>query len=450
MSDPSFRRKRYMRLAPSNGSGDFSFTGGNPIIKFSIPDSQSFLIGNELRFCGKFQLFRDGTTQPTNTQNVNIDRCNGLQSMISSIHIGSRRFSSSQLEVIHNYPRLVASLDAIHQSSKGMRTTSFNEQGSVGKGKFNESQEFTLSTIDGADIVFRASRKAVICQRDANNPTFEFSMRLTSGLLSSMVDLSLMGGLELQLNLNANYASAFGSDLTNGVRYVVSDPYLIAPLLYKSEQQIAQLPQQAPITYMSYQSLYSVIDSNNQSVVHRLNAKNLISVIQNYIPVKYLNNTANNGMALHAGGQISSIEYHKSGVRFPLEYNIERVGTDSNIAPQNNMSLVKTDLTPQMVWNGQTAVKNVKDIHRSQQTPENLLGVNIYDGVWTGGVSWDVISNAGVSVFGTLTYDIKTLRQDPDNINTNAWHTNQTPYAQYSYYLSKNTLMASPQGIMSM
>mgnify|MGYP003648975837 CR=1 FL=1 len=450
MSDPSFRRKRYMRLSPSNGAGNFSFTNGNPIIKFSIPDSQSFLIGNELRFCGKFQLLRDGVTQPTNVQDVNIDRCNGLQGMISSIHIGSRRFSSSQLEVIHNYPRLVSSLDAIAQSSKGMRTTSFNEQGSVGKGKFNNSQNFTLSTIDADDIIFRVSRKSVLVARDAANPEFEFSMRLTSGLLSGMVDLNLMGGLELQLNLNANYASAFGTGLTTGVKYTISNPYLIAPLLYKSEQQIAQLPQQAPITYMSYQSLYSVIDSNNQSVVHRLNAKNLISVIQNYIPVKFINNTANNGMALHAGGQISSIEYHKSGVRFPLEYNIERVGTDSNIAPQGDSSLVKTDLTPQMVWNGQSAVKNVKDISRSQQTPENLLGVNIYDGVWTGGVSWDVISNAGVSVFGTLTYDLKTRREDPTNSATNPNHTLQTPYAQYSYYLSKNTLMASPQGIMSM
>lgn len=457
MADPSFRRKRYMRLAPSNGSGEFSFTNGNPIIKFSIPDSQSFLVGNELRFCGTFNLFRTtagGNTRATNLQGCNVDRTAGLQSVIQSLHIGSRRFSSNQLEVIHNYPRLVASLENVSKSAKGMRTTAWNEQGSVGKGKFNDQQQFNLSTLDGNDVVYALSRKRVVTGSLAGTEGFEFSMRLTSGMLNSMVDLNLMGGLELQINLNANFAMCWGADVAADMKFTINDPYLIAPLLYKSEQQVAATANagSTPINYMSYQSLYSVIDSNNQSVVHRLNAKNLISVIQNYIPVKYLNNTTQNGMACWNGGSISSIEYHKSGVRFPLEYNLEAVGTDANLAPFGNDPLVETDMNPQVLWNAQSSVRNVKDIHRSQQVPENLLGVNKWDSTWATGVTWDAISNAGINVQGTLTYDLKTDRYDPtnDGTGTNNYHILNTPYAQYSFYLSKNTLVASPQGIAVM
>ena len=206
---------------------------------------------------------------------------------------------------------------------------------------------------------------------------------------------------------------------------------------------------------MSYQSLYSVLNSTDQSIVHRLNSRNLQSVLQSYVPVKYLNNTKYNQMALWDGGAVNSVAYMKDGVRYPLEYNISVRSTNGD-GTNENEDLQKVSLTPQVLWNSQTAIKSVKDIHRSQIIPENLLGQAKQDGVWGTGLSWDLVSGAGINVQGTLTYDLKSKLEDPENkdlgagfVNPN--HTLTTPYAQYSYYLSRANLMINKgQGIVVM
>ena len=71
----------------------------------------------------------------------------------------------------------------------------------------------------------------------------------------------------------------------------------------------------------------------------------------------------------------------KEGVRYPLEYNISVRSTNGD-GTNENEDLQKVSLTPQVLWNSQTAIKSVKDIHRSQVIPENLLGQAKQDGVW--------------------------------------------------------------------
>ena len=448
-NSPASQVKRYMRLSPSNGSGEFSFTNGNPIIRFSVADTQALLVGKEMRLCGKLILFKTGTTTVDYNDPVNIDRIAGIQNFIASVSIGSRRYSSNVLEVVHNYPRLATQLYSNTHSAKGMRTTVFNEHGGVGKGRYSQYDLQSLGT-DGTGATDRklmSARKAVIMGRDTDN-SFDFALRLNTGLLmNEAIPLNLLGGLEITINLNSNFASIYGADATLSAdcSYKIIDPYLICPLLYLNQQQIAQEAQQpqGAFSFMSYQSLYSVIDSSNQSIVHRLNSKNLVSVVQNYIPVKYLNNRLYNGCACWDAGSLDNIEFHKDGVRYPLEYNLE-VKKTNGAGSNDDEDLQKVDLNPAVLWNGQSAIRNVKDIHRSQVIPENLLGVAKGDSVYSTGVSWDKISGAGVSVNGTLTYDIKTKLEDPDNndaVNSN--HTLTTPYAQYSFYLSKVNLIVN-------
>ena len=454
-NSPASQVKRYMRLSPSNGSGEFSFTNGNPIIRFSVADTQALLVGKEMRLCGELILFRTGTTAVNYNDAVNIDRIAGIQNFISSVSIGSRRYSANVLEVVHNYPRLATQLYSNTHSPKGMRTTVFNEQGGVGKGRYSQYDLQSIGT-DGTGATDRnlmASRKAVIRGRDANN-TFKFALRLNTGLLmNDAIPLNLLGGLEITINLNSNFSSIYGATATLAAdcSYKIKDPYLVCPLLYLNQEQIAQQAQQpqGAFSFMSYQSLYSVIDSSNQSIVHRLNNKNLVSVIQNYIPVKYLNNRLYNGCACWDAGSLDNIEYHKDGVRYPLEYNIE-VNKTNGIGSNADEDLQKVDLNPAVLWNSQSAIRNVKDIKRSQVIPENLLGVAKSDSVYATGVSWDKICGVGVNVNGTLTYDVKTKLEDPDNndaVNLN--HTLTTPFAQYSFYLSKvNLIINKGQGIM--
>jgi hypothetical protein len=457
-NSPSSQVKRYMRLAPSNGSGEFSFTNGNPIIRFSVADTNALLVGKEMRFCGNLKVLRNGTDTTAYNGDCNIDRIAGIQSFISSVSIGSRRYSANVLEVVHNYPRLCASIYTNTHSAKGMRTTTYNEHGAVGKGRYSHNHLGCLGTSGNGnkeDRVLMSARKSTIM--DANG--FDFALRLNTGLLmNDAIPLNLLGGLEITINLNSNFASMYGgtdvgSGLTADCSFKITNPYLITPLLYMNPQQVSQYQSQpqGQFSFMSYQSLYSVLDSTDQSVVHRLNAKNLVSVLQNYIPVKYLNNRLYNGMANWEGGGVRNLEFHKDGVRFPLEYNIEVRGT--NGAGSNaGENLQKVDMNPAVLWWGQSSIRNVKDIKRSQITPQNLLGVAKEDGVYNTGLSWDLVSGSGVNVSGTLTYDLRTKLEDPENNDAvNANHSLTTPYAQYSFYLSKqNLLINKGQGIVVM
>lgn len=453
-NSPASQVKRYMRLAPSNGSSNFSFTNGNPIIKFSIADTQAVLVGKEMRFCGNIDVYRTGTTRTNYNQAVNIDRVAGFQNMIQSVSIGSRRYAANVLEVVHNYPRLVASLYAGTHSAKGLRTTAFNEQGGVGKGRYSIHNKMSYGTTgtNATDRYLEHARKSTLVG------SFDFALRLNTGLLmNEAIPLDLLGGLEITINLNSNFSSMYGADVASDCSYQVNNPYLITPLLYYSPQQIqmGEKQGQGTFSFMSYQSLYSVLDSTDTSIVHRLNNKGMLSVIQNYIPVKYLNNTERNGLALWDAGGLTNLEFHKDGVRFPLEYNIEVRGLNGD-GSNDNENLQNVDLKPAVLWNAQSAIRNTKDITRSQVVPQNLLGVAKEDGVSTTGVSWDLVSGAGVNVNGTITYDIKTKLEDPslaDSTTTpaNPNHQLTTPYAQYSFYLNRNTLMIQKgQGIQVM
>lgn len=465
-NSPASQVKRYMRLSPSNGSGDFSFTNGNPIIRFSVADTAAFLMGKNMRFCGNVKLFRDTATQPQYNDGANVDRIAGFQSMIQSVSIGSRRYSSNVLEVVHNYPRLAAQLYANTHSPKGMRTQTFNEHGAVGKGRYNKNHMGTFGTsanLNATDRVLESARKGTIAaDGQMGTEGFDFALRLNTGLLmNEAIPLNLLGGLEITINLAPNFGSMYGNGITANCSYTISKPYLMCPLLYMSDMDVAQYNSQAQGTFsfMSYQSLYSVLNSTDQSIVHRLNSRNLQSVLQSYVPVKFLNNTKYNQMALWDGGAVNSVAYMKEGVRYPLEYNISVRGTNGE-GTNEGEDLQKVSLTPQVLWNSQTAIKSVKDIHRSQVIPENLLGQAKQDGVWGTGLSWDLVSGAGINVAGTLTYDIKSKLEDPENkdlvglvagslVNPN--HTLTTPYAQYSYYLSRANLMINKgQGIVVM
>lgn len=457
MNSPASQVKRYMKLSPSNGNGVFSFTNGNPIIRFSVADTNAFLMGKEMRFCGNLKVEMTTGTTPNYNQGCNLDRIAGIQSCIQSISIGSRRYSSNVLEVVHNYPRLVAGLGANTTSPKGMRTTQFNEHGGVGKGRFNKNHLGSYGTganYQTLDRTLMAQRKAVIADdgyMGANG--FDFALRLNTGLLMNQaIPLNLLGGLEITINLAPNFSIQYGNDVDATCTYSVTNPYLITPLLYMSDADIAQYNAQAQgsFSFMSYQSLYSVLNSTDQAVVHRLNSKGLVSVLQNYVPVKYLNNVDYNQQACWEGGGVTNVTYQKDGVRYPLEYEIEVQGTNG-AGTNADENLQKVSLTPQILWNAQTAIKPVKDIKRSQVVPENLLGEAKSDGVWGSGLTWDGLG-AGINVQGTLTYNLISKLEDPDNNDaTNPNHTLTTPYAQYSYYLAKQNLLVNKgQGIVVM
>ena len=90
-----------------------------------------------------------------------------------------------------------------------------------------------------------------------------------------------------------------------------------------------------------------------------------------------------------------------------------------------------------------------RDILYSQVIPENLVGVAAQaEGHHHMGVNYDLAAGSGLDVAGVISYDINSKTEAvtgtlPDGSLTES-------YAFYSFYLDKQTLMVTPNGIAAM
>ena len=90
--------KRYTKITPSNasGTGVFSFSQGNPVVRISIAEQDAFLLAPETRLQFKLKCLSDMTTAPkanvkaAQEANTNIDPRIGAQSIIQTLTISSR------------------------------------------------------------------------------------------------------------------------------------------------------------------------------------------------------------------------------------------------------------------------------------------------------------------------------------------------------------------------
>jgi len=74
------QQKRYMKLSPSNsGTSEFSYSKGNPIIRFSIAEADAFLIGPEVRLNFELKLFTNAGVRPAVAATYNLDPQLGLK-----------------------------------------------------------------------------------------------------------------------------------------------------------------------------------------------------------------------------------------------------------------------------------------------------------------------------------------------------------------------------------
>ena len=146
--------KRYTKITPSNasGSGRFSFSGGNPIIRLSIAEQDAFLLAPETRLQFKFRAFKDstktnsvgsataGSADAGEATTINIDPKIGVQAIINTLTISSRRYATSICEQIHNYNQLVSVAHPSLKSTRDLATHKNHEQMCVGQGILDRSE----------------------------------------------------------------------------------------------------------------------------------------------------------------------------------------------------------------------------------------------------------------------------------------------------------------------
>ena len=224
------------------------------------------------------------------------------------------------------------------------------------------------------------------------------------------------------------------------MNYSLHDVSLSIPLLYKSAAQIQQ-DMQMPggvVEYNAYTSIYSVLDSTFTSVAHRLNMRGLVSSVHNFQPTQAINDRTKNNFALLDSG-MEELTFLLDGQKNPME-KVAIVDTKRNV-PQRNRATTQ----PEILHDALSSFRNFRDILYSQVIPQGLKGVpaNKNQGHYSIGVNYQPQSGSGQDVSGVISYDILTKLESTADPNQTE------PYAFYSFYLDKKTLVVTPQGIAS-
>ena len=191
---------------------------------------------------------------------------------------------------------------------------------------------------------------------------------------------------------------------------------------------------------MRWTSIYSVVDSTFTSIAHRLTLRSLLSSIHNFQPTQQINSVNFNNFSCRDLG-ITELTFLRDGVKNPLEKTtLVDVKSITEVLDQRGTTQAE------LLNEAQSAYRNPRDINYSQVIPENLIGKNAQrSGHYHMGVNYDPSSGSGMDVAGVISYDIKAKIEDI----TTPTPAGTEPYAMYSFYLDKQNLLVTPQGIAS-
>jgi hypothetical protein len=167
--------------------------------------------------------------------------------------------------------------------------------------------------------------------------------------------------------------------------------------------------------------------------------RSLLSSVHNFQPTQAINDRTKNNFALLDSGLYELTDL-MNGQKYPMEKTCIVDVKDRN-QPQRNRATTQ----PEILNDALDSFRNQKDIHYTQVIPENLKGVakNKNEGHYSIGVNYGPVTGTGIDVSGVISYDIQTKLEDTAN------PAQTEPYAMYSFYLDKKTLVVTPAGIAS-
>ena len=441
--------KRYLSIASSNGgSGTFGYSAGNPQLKFLI-SNDGMLQSKELRFQGTFKRVLNTGDQSLNEVNhaldLNVDAFTGIQSVIQNLEISSRKYSNRSLESIQNYPRLVGSFMSGLHSKSGLDTQTFHEQASKGYGFDTATEESHTNEVNATTSFSSDGQKRAMRIPYCATKGIPFDMRLMCGMfMSDDIDLEMLGGLSITINLAPNEGVLYGGVASN-YHYIIENPRLVVPVLAKTPaQQMALSQNPSPqMNFLSFTSLYNTISSTDQQIVHRVSLKGVISTMSNFIPTSYINSFTYNGQAQY-NPVIQKLVYNMDGKRFPLEYSIE-VDRDETLKETEQPTT-----NPQLLKNYLEAFTNSKEIKKSCINPV-ISGIQSQikmHGVFGIGASFDAVSNAGIPAeVSTLGFELQAKLTNPTTFGSLPADQTSMTYSAYTYYLCRNSIQVSNGGI---
>jgi len=439
----AIQEKRFVKLIPSNNSTTgYSPDSSQPIIRFSLADTQALALMKDARLNARIQVIRTGTTPAAQTDDFNIDPVTGYCGVLDQVIISSRRFGST-IEQVTNMNRLDSAYYRSKFSPKDVASHSYMKTRSVGLGRYARFAGTTEASTTLADLRLTAQRKKLVTTGVASPSPLsedlqEVSIPLHAGffLTEDDVDLSAVGGVELAIYLSKPQALFFGTGAnppTGASTYKLLDVSLTVPLVYKTAQQIAMTPPESQVEFLNWTSLFSVLDSSVSSIAHRLYLSGLVSMIHNALPTAEINNVASNQMALKQTG-VERLTFLKNGVRSPMEKT-----TITDKKPAERVE-VTPSLYSEVITDYLSAWMAPRDLKHTQVIPQLLKGIANRSGVAGLGANFSPESS-GVNLAGTLSLDLQSKLEDV------ATGLTTEPYALFSFYLSRQSFLTSPSGL---
>jgi hypothetical protein len=465
--------KRFLQLHPVNATsgGTYSFKNGLPLIKFDISSSMMPLLldGGALRLSGNFTAKEGaaGNTNLTNTELNFLDGFAGINQCIESITISSKRLNSV-LERVTNYYRLVPSI------TTGMNDMRDFETRLAHFGGQHSTAALTRPSLNVYNLI---NQNGVVAA--ANQVGSAFSTPIYAGLFQSGSDIDLSsvsgtGGLVVEILLRSDQGVVFGVNASaNTASYQLTNLVLTCPV-YEMGGGAAQDFQKNvnQFNFNTWSSMFQTINTSSSVVAMTPGLGRVSSCIVNFITASDLGNQLFNSCRLGPVGEIQQLRWSKNGALFPLQYRQQTVDQQNNnvakVAAANPWSFhtynlnadlyrtylesltsdrynkVKNTLQAYNNWSG-GSIDRSQNSGRDGITPQTCEGIGqLYDAYGSGtnfqNVVWSIELQASAN-------NVLRVNATPTDVANSLDGTATTAQAAVIFFLNKNTLLLSPQGI---
>ena len=145
----------YIQVNAENiaSNGTASYSGGNPIVRFSLGEREMHLIPSSIRLSGQIACFYNSAQAGSlSASNLNISNKLGAMGVIEQIQIASQR-TKQTIEHITHVDRLYSSLETIRSSEQDY-CSPFNNERLVVPNKFLQEKVVSNPTTKNTPSTF--------------------------------------------------------------------------------------------------------------------------------------------------------------------------------------------------------------------------------------------------------------------------------------------------------
>jgi len=443
MSGMSIESVERFELLPSNqpANNTYSFKAGSPLITFNIGSVSKLLRASSVRINGEIEITSGTGSAPNNNglktcSTVTIQQNDrvGTNAIFQNVNIASND-SNQTLESVRQYGRMIATVVPSVQSEEDF--------------------------ISHSGVVTKSTAQQSSADAQLNNK-MAFSMRLFSGMFQSgtAIPLGVNGvrGLQISLELSPDQQVLFGTDASSsgGASYSVSNLSLSGEMLIPSpaDQQKLSVPSSGALVFNTIQNLYSVINSSDATQTYNLASSQVLSVFHNFLPVTHSNNysqdgfktamlknTDSTGATYDQDVVLKKVSFSRGGLKLGLDYELDEQTQSTQGLPETGVQVNALNaLQPypalsKMLNQPQLFPFGTKDLSVSGSAQQEFGTVDTARN-FAIGLAMDRVSEQGIDFRGQ-SYSMR-LQSTADG---------KSPMSVFTYYLAKNVLQYSAQGI---